>query len=253
MRKPIYLQMYASVTGRVFACIPLPPAFAATEEVRARTLAQPPMPTDKAQLSELMLMRYVAVDAAKIWIKVQGTKVYGEKGSPSVVVSTPLRAEGSDSEMDSSTEGEGDAAGAVTAAEAAAAEAVAKAARAPFLSQDNARIHCPNSDKWAVHHLISSSVWPFGNLLLLAPVSGDMHNVVELAHAQIKKKMQAYSNKKAEAGEDVTIMQCIAKLRRVFRKVITPKWVQATTHRLLTKTLPAVIRGEGSYPSKSVR
>jgi hypothetical protein len=96
-------------------------------------------------------------------------------------------------------------------------------------------------------------VWPFGNLLLLAPVSGDMHNVVELAHAQIKKKMQAYSNKKAEAGEDVTIMQCIAKLRRVFRKVITPKWVQATTHRLLTKTLPAVIRGEGSYPSKSVR
>jgi hypothetical protein len=90
MRKPINLQMYASVTGRVFACIPLPPAFAATEEVRARTLAQPPMPTDKAQLSELMLMRYVAVDATKIWIKVQGTKVYGEKGSPSVVVSTPL-------------------------------------------------------------------------------------------------------------------------------------------------------------------
>jgi hypothetical protein len=121
---------------------------------------------------------------------------------------------------------------------------------APLLSMDNVRTHCPGSEKWSKHLLFSKDLWPYGTLLPLAPKSGDMHNVVELAHARIKRRMQAYIDSKPA---DWPLRKYIDKLKRVFYTLITPEWVQKTTHRLLIKTLPAVLRAQGAYPAKCVR
>jgi hypothetical protein len=47
--------------------------------------------------------------------------------------------------------------------------------------------------------------------------------------------------------------EVLQELKAIFIKVITPEWVQHTTHRLYLDVLPAIIQAGGHYPPKRYR
>jgi hypothetical protein len=61
------------------------PPSAEDSVVRERTLAPPPVPTKPDHLLVFLLARYVAMDAAKIWIKPESHYAWGKKGAASKV------------------------------------------------------------------------------------------------------------------------------------------------------------------------
>ena len=119
----------------------------------------------------------------------------------------------------------------------------------PIFSWDNTRIHGNVLD--------ADGTWPSLGITpathtLLPPYSPDMHSVIELTHARLMEGMQQYINDREPTAND-TLQGYLNVLQGLFKSLITKDWVQATTHRLFIKVLPAILEAEGGYPPKHLR
>jgi hypothetical protein len=117
----------------------------------------------------------------------------------------------------------------------------------PILSWDNAPIH--GSVREGDWEGLGIGVQTH---TLLPPYSPDIHSVIELSHAVLMREMNRYIRRRG-AREGDGLVQYTNVLLRLFKRVITPEWAQATTHRLFTKVLAAIIQKGGDYPSKHLR
>lgn len=119
---------------------------------------------------------------------------------------------------------------------------------APIWSWDNARIHgdITDGESWADLGITAL------DHTRLPPYSPDMHSVIELSHAHLMSAMQKYINGRQSGPED-DLVAYTSQLQKLFKEMITPEWVQATTHRLFLVVLPAILAAGGNYPPKQKR
>jgi hypothetical protein len=116
----------------------------------------------------------------------------------------------------------------------------------PIWSWDNCRAHgnvLREEDGWPEEGITAR------NHLLLPPYSGDMHAVIENAHALLVKVVRPQINRM----QDTTLPPYIEAMREAFFDNCTATWAHKTTQRLYLKVLPAILRAKGGWASRRER
>lgn len=114
-------------------------------------------------------------------------------------------------------------------------------------------------DNASIHGNVRKGQWDQDGITvadhtLLPPYSPDMHNVIELCHANITRALQEEVNSTATAeSPELDAPAWCAKLQQIFAQRITHEWVCATLKRMYAVTLPAILEAKGHWPSKEYR
>lgn len=117
----------------------------------------------------------------------------------------------------------------------------------PIWSWDNAGIHrSVREGDWEKDGITTD------NHTQLPPYSPDMHSVIELCHARLSQHMTEFINTRVGVPDD-NLLAYTTELQSAFSTLITPAWVQATTHRLFITVLPEILNARGMFASKQFR
>jgi hypothetical protein len=90
------------------------------------------------------------------------------------------------------------------------------------------------------------------NVTHLPPWSGDMHSVIEQAHANICGELKRFATDRAPQEGD-TLWLYIDQLQSLFQGRLTAQIVRDSLKHCLSVTLPAIIERQGGYPPKQLR
>ncbi|GLC55091.1 hypothetical protein PLESTB_000942600 [Pleodorina starrii] len=266
---------------RRFTKQPAPPS-PSTDDTPPPPVAIPRTPED---LNTAKLEIFIWVDAKKFYIKPKAHKVWGTRGSDSIVVQDS-RARGAwvvhyYSAVNyklgavlivlvSGTHGKGYKPAKTYAPKGRKCKARGPTAAEfkdfikaclkvwndefcetlpPIFSWDNTRIHGnyrDEADGWGSLGIDTETH------MQLPPYSPDMHSVIELSHARLMHEMQQFINNR-EGGPGDSLEPYTESLGELFQATITPEWAKATTHWLFIDVLPAILQANGDYPPKKYR